>query len=82
MNEQEKKRWRRCRDSNSGTDFSVTRFPSVLLQPLGHISIVEKRNIFITEPREETTTSAGMTPVFPGKTAREFLNIQNASLPR
>lgn len=43
---------------------------------------LKKKNIFIMRRREETTTSAGMTPVFRGKTEREFLNIQNASLPR
>ena len=31
--------WRRERDSNPRNDFSFTRFPSVLLKPLGHLSI-------------------------------------------
>ncbi len=31
--------WRRERDSNPWYDFSYTRFPSVLLQPLGHLSV-------------------------------------------
>src|SRR6266699_531460 len=30
--------WRRGWDSNPRCDFSQTRFPSVLLQPLGHLS--------------------------------------------
>ena len=31
--------WRRDRDSNPGYGFPHTRFPSVLLQPLGHLSM-------------------------------------------
>ena len=30
--------WRRDRDSNPGYPFEYTRFPSVRLQPLGHLS--------------------------------------------
>ena len=30
--------WRRDRDSNPGNPFEFTRFPSVRLQPLGHLS--------------------------------------------
>src|SRR5262249_14155364 len=32
------KAWRRDRDSNPGGSFPPTRFPSVRLQPLGHLS--------------------------------------------
>jgi hypothetical protein len=31
--------WRRDRDSNPGYPFEYTRFPSVRLQPLGHLSV-------------------------------------------
>ena len=31
--------WRRDRDSNPGYPFEYTRFPSVPLQPLGHLSV-------------------------------------------
>src|SRR5687768_14206185 len=43
---------RRRRDSNSRYSFPYTHFPGVLLQPLGHISIVEKvgkANVFKTK---------------------------------
>jgi hypothetical protein len=33
------KEWRRDRDSNPGYPFEYTRFPSVRLQPLGHLSV-------------------------------------------
>src|SRR5271166_3928618 len=33
------KTWRRDRDSNPGYPFEYTRFPSVRLQPLGHLSV-------------------------------------------
>ncbi len=34
-------KWRRDRDSNPGYPFEYTRFPSVRLQPLGHLSVRE-----------------------------------------
>ena len=34
-----KKVWRRERDSNPRNGFPFTRFPTVRLQPLGHLSI-------------------------------------------
>ena len=38
-------KWRRDRDSNPGYPFEYTRFPSVRLQPLGHLSVqVARRN--------------------------------------
>src|ERR1700761_2247736 len=33
-----KRNWRRDRDSNPGYAFTHTRFPSVRLKPLGHLS--------------------------------------------
>ena len=36
-------KWRRERDSNPRNGFPFTRFPSVRLQPLGHLSLVIRR---------------------------------------
>ena len=36
------KMWRRERDSNPRNGFPFTRFPSVRLQPLGHLSVRRK----------------------------------------
>src|SRR5579859_5525027 len=38
---QQRKGWRRDRDSNPGYPLRYTRFPSVRLQPLGHLSAKE-----------------------------------------
>ena len=62
--------------------FTIKRFPSVLLRPLGHNSIEEKECIIYHEATYETITFAGRMCVFRGKTAREFANIQSASLHR
>jgi hypothetical protein len=35
--------WRRGWDSNPRLSFPNTRFPSVLLKPLGHLSVSKKR---------------------------------------
>src|ERR1035438_3584294 len=45
------KTWRRDRDSNPGYPFEYTRFPSVRLQPLGHLSVGKKRLAVTPEPR-------------------------------
>jgi hypothetical protein len=37
--------WRRERDSNPWYGFPYTRFPSVLLQPLGHLSVFRINNL-------------------------------------
>ena len=41
------KKWRRERDSNPRYSFPYTRFPGVLLQPLGHLSIVLSKRSYV-----------------------------------
>ena len=36
--------WRRRRDSNSRYSFPYTHFPGVLLQPLGHVSVIGRQS--------------------------------------
>jgi hypothetical protein len=46
--------WRRERDSNPRYSFPYTRFPGVLLQPLGHLSGMKMIQLFIFNDALET----------------------------
>ena len=46
------KKWRRERDSNPRNGFPFTRFPSVRLQPLGHLSSYKFLNTLLSSKYE------------------------------
>ena len=59
------KKWRRERDSNPRNGFPFTRFPSVRLQPLGHLSSQYKlKKICITSTQKNSNTTPNILYVF------------------
>src|ERR1700747_434219 len=71
--------WRRERDSNPRWSFPHTRFPSVLLQPLGHLSRLKSLPT-LTQTSSITTGATGRFEPLAVAFLQEFLAVERSGL--
>ena len=66
--------WRRERDSNPRYPFEYTRFPGVLLQPLGHLSRSTKRNNHrVVKTVGHVSATQNIIPFMSGSCQQQFV---------
>ena len=71
--------WRRERDLNPWYSCPYTRFPGVLLRPLGHLSMCFQQGVFYhVWPDESSVKINFLDKIF--KTGREYINYLNMDI--